>query len=155
MKLFLILLILLTGTVAAAADPPAKPNIVFILADDLGYGDLGCYGQAKIRTPNLDRLAAAGGAAVAADAGVAGMQAGHEGAAGGGTDGAAGVALGEAHAGGGEGIDVGSADALLAVTAEVAVAEVVGEDEQDVRPRWRVGRFRWGGEEDGEEQGGQ
>src|SRR4029079_4293476 len=60
MKLFLILLILLTGTVAAAADPPAKPNIVFILADDLGYGDLGCYGQAKIRTPTLDRLAAAG-----------------------------------------------------------------------------------------------
>ncbi len=37
-----------------------KPNIVFILADDLGYGDLGCYGQTKIRTPNLDRLAAEG-----------------------------------------------------------------------------------------------
>ena len=37
-----------------------KPNIVFILADDLGYGDLGCYGQKRIRTPNLDRLAAEG-----------------------------------------------------------------------------------------------
>src|SRR6516162_7761049 len=37
-----------------------KPNIVVILADDLGYGDLGCYGQKKIRTPNLDRLAADG-----------------------------------------------------------------------------------------------
>jgi len=36
------------------------PNIVFILADDLGYGDLGCYGQEKIRTPNIDRLAAEG-----------------------------------------------------------------------------------------------
>lgn len=36
------------------------PNIVFILADDLGYGELGSYGQAKIRTPNLDRLASAG-----------------------------------------------------------------------------------------------
>src|SRR5437667_1568776 len=37
-----------------------KPNIVFILADDLGYGDLGCFGQTKIRTPNIDRLAAEG-----------------------------------------------------------------------------------------------
>ncbi len=37
-----------------------KPNIVFILADDLGYGELGCYGQEKIKTPNIDRLAAEG-----------------------------------------------------------------------------------------------
>jgi len=36
------------------------PNIVFILADDIGYGDLGCYGAFKVKTPNLDRLAAAG-----------------------------------------------------------------------------------------------
>jgi arylsulfatase len=43
-----------------AADPPVKPNIVFIIADDLGYGDLGCYGQKKIRTPNLDTLSAEG-----------------------------------------------------------------------------------------------
>lgn len=37
-----------------------RPNIVFILADDLGYGELGCFGQQKIRTPNIDRLAATG-----------------------------------------------------------------------------------------------
>jgi arylsulfatase A len=37
-----------------------RPNIVFILADDLGYGDLGCYGQEKFKTPNIDRLAKEG-----------------------------------------------------------------------------------------------
>lgn len=47
------------GVTGLAADAQ-KPNIVFILADDLGLGDLGCYGQTKIRTPNIDRLAAEG-----------------------------------------------------------------------------------------------
>lgn len=37
-----------------------KPNIIYIYADDLGYGELGCYGQTKIKTPNLDKLAANG-----------------------------------------------------------------------------------------------
>jgi len=37
-----------------------QPNIVFILADDLGYGDLGCYGSARIRTPHIDALSKAG-----------------------------------------------------------------------------------------------
>ncbi len=45
---------------ARGAEPPKRPNIVFILADDLGWADLGCYGSKYYRTPNLDRFAAAG-----------------------------------------------------------------------------------------------
>ena len=43
-----------------SAEPARRPNIVLILADDLGYGDLGCYGATKIATPHCDRLAREG-----------------------------------------------------------------------------------------------
>jgi arylsulfatase A len=56
---FVVLTLLAVGRVHAQISDPA-PNIVFIMADDLGYGDLGSYGQTKIRTPNLDRMAREG-----------------------------------------------------------------------------------------------
>ena len=55
------LCVMLAATgLASGAEPPKRPNFVFILADDLGYGDLGCYGQTRIKTPNIDRLAREG-----------------------------------------------------------------------------------------------
>ncbi len=39
---------------------PERPNIIFILADDMGYGDLSCYGSKYVKTPNIDKLAATG-----------------------------------------------------------------------------------------------
>ena len=49
-----------TLSVSGADQTRQKPNIIFILADDLGYGELGCYGQKKIETPNIDKLAQSG-----------------------------------------------------------------------------------------------
>jgi uncharacterized sulfatase len=57
----LIMIVTLLGLpVAVVAQERRQPNVVVILADDLGYGDLGCYGSSKNPTPNLDRLAAEG-----------------------------------------------------------------------------------------------
>jgi hypothetical protein len=51
--------LVLWPSIARAQEPPV-PNIVLIVADDLGYGDLSCYGQKKFLTPNIDRLAIQG-----------------------------------------------------------------------------------------------
>ena len=59
----LILLLFIVGPSdreAKTAEQPAQPNIILILADDLGYCDLGCYGAKQIETPNIDRLASEG-----------------------------------------------------------------------------------------------
>jgi arylsulfatase A-like enzyme len=53
-------ILLLIAFALNASGAERKPNIIFILADDLGYGELGCFGQKLIATPNLDRMAAEG-----------------------------------------------------------------------------------------------
>ena len=55
-----LLLISICSTSSAESPTQTPPNIVLIFADDLGYGDLGCYGATKIKTPNIDRLASQG-----------------------------------------------------------------------------------------------
>src|SRR5215470_2421985 len=59
---FLVMLVSCPGVspFQVAGEEKTRPNLVFILADDLGYGDVGCYGQRIVKTPNIDRLAAEG-----------------------------------------------------------------------------------------------
>lgn len=60
MRFFTALALLNVLPLAALGEEPRRPNIVFILADDLGYTDLGCYGSKYYETPHIDRLAAEG-----------------------------------------------------------------------------------------------
>jgi arylsulfatase A len=55
-----ILLLIIAGVISTPSFAQQKPNIIYIYADDLGYGDLSCYGATKISTPNIDKLAARG-----------------------------------------------------------------------------------------------
>jgi len=56
----LFLLLALFACVCGEVSAAVRPNLIFVLSDDLAQGDLGCYGQQLIQTPHLDRLAAAG-----------------------------------------------------------------------------------------------
>ena len=60
MKQLLYLAVLLFASMLLETAVAEKPNIIFILSDDIAQGDLGCYGQKLIQTPNLDRMAAEG-----------------------------------------------------------------------------------------------
>src|SRR5688572_31002713 len=53
-------LLVTVGIARSAPANPARPNILLILADDLGYGDLACYGATDVHTPHLDALARSG-----------------------------------------------------------------------------------------------
>jgi arylsulfatase A-like enzyme len=59
-RVLLIVLCLVLFQCKSPSEKESLPNVIFILADDLGYGDLSCYGQTKFSTPNIDRLASAG-----------------------------------------------------------------------------------------------
>lgn len=58
--LFLASAIFIAGLAVPTLAAPEKPNIIYVMVDDLGYGDLGCYGQKVIKTPHIDKMAAEG-----------------------------------------------------------------------------------------------
>jgi hypothetical protein len=60
MRLGILSFVALLQTLAIGVEAGSPPNIVLIVADDLGYGDLGCYGSTTNRTPHIDKLAANG-----------------------------------------------------------------------------------------------
>ena len=58
MKVGLVVTLCLSLATAVAFADTSRPNIVLVLADDLGYGDLGCFGSKDVKSPNLDKFAA-------------------------------------------------------------------------------------------------
>src|SRR5689334_11682501 len=60
LQLLVCLPFVLTVPMRGAERPAPRPNIIFILADDLGYGEIGCYGQRFIQTPRIDQMAREG-----------------------------------------------------------------------------------------------
>jgi arylsulfatase len=60
MRSTILLLVFVSGLFEAVAKPPPPPNFVIIFADDMGYGDAGCFGSKDIRTPRIDRMAKEG-----------------------------------------------------------------------------------------------
>ena len=59
-SIFVLHVVVTPSTIKTPSEVGKRPNIIFILADDLGYGEIGCFGQEKIQTPNIDRLASEG-----------------------------------------------------------------------------------------------
>ena len=55
-----VLLLLFSCGSSKSTSEDKLPNVVYILVDDLGYGDIGCYGATKVKTPNIDKLASEG-----------------------------------------------------------------------------------------------
>lgn len=60
MKKSLILCLILLSALSKFVFGKERPNILFIFIDDMGYGDLGCYGNKQVETPNIDKLAGEG-----------------------------------------------------------------------------------------------
>src|SRR5688500_14117309 len=57
---FATFLVAFLAAVSVSAQTPARPNFVVVFIDDMGYGDLSCYGNTRVETKNIDRLAAEG-----------------------------------------------------------------------------------------------
>ena len=106
-----------------------RPNVVLVMADDLGYHDLGGYGHPKIKTPVLDRLAKRGVKLTAFYAGATVCTPSRWRA-----DGCPGIKRRQLHTSLGQAIEHRRLDFRMPVPAEVVVAKVVGHNQNHIRP---------------------